>query len=224
MWCGHGAWGKETPGYGADRLRRKRRGRCLNTPRPAPFSSLLHRARSSLDQRHNPTRHSACAARRPIGPQNGNKPCANPNRRNPNFLTAQGQAHTVAFFVPPPPAPSGNTNSPRPDQQRMAQIQSGSPTPRAFSIRVKSSSSMPPLLPDGPPDPTNEVRLHATFTGPSRGVVQGLRPSRCVDSATVQCQCRVLRQAEGTRAGSSRIARTPLRQVERNTGNPAECR
>ena len=51
--------------------------------------SLLHRARSSLDQRHNPTRHSGCAARRPIGPQNGNKPCATPNRRNPNFLTAR---------------------------------------------------------------------------------------------------------------------------------------
>ena len=66
-------------------------GAVLKTPRPAPFSSLLHRARSSLDQRHNPTRHSGCAARRPIGPQNGNKPCATPNRRNPNFLTAQGK-------------------------------------------------------------------------------------------------------------------------------------
>ena len=26
MWRGHGSWGKETPGYGADRLRRKRAG------------------------------------------------------------------------------------------------------------------------------------------------------------------------------------------------------
>ncbi len=56
--------------------------------RQTRFTSLLHRARSSLDQRHNSTGHSGCAARRPIGPWNGNKPCATPNRRNPNFLTA----------------------------------------------------------------------------------------------------------------------------------------
>ncbi len=89
MWCGHGSWGKETPGYGADRLRRKRRGRCLNTPRPAPSSSLLHRARSSLDQRHNPTRHSGCAARRPVGPQNGNKPCT-PKSPQPQLFDSPG--------------------------------------------------------------------------------------------------------------------------------------
>jgi len=58
IWRGHEAWGKETPGYGADRLRRKRAGGGgLNAPPPASLAALLHRARSSSDQRHNPTRH-----------------------------------------------------------------------------------------------------------------------------------------------------------------------
>ena len=69
------------------------------------------------------------------------------------------------------------------------------------------------------------------FTEPGRGVVQGLRPSRWVDSAIVQCRCRVLRQAEGTRARSSRIARTHpfakstgIREIQPNVADRVRCR